>query len=213
MWPFNSPKSPVLKGEKIVLRLAKSSDFAEWSQLRRANREFLTQWEPRWPPSELTRANFQARLKIQQQQFKDGLGYHFLIFLNSSHHEGSGAEIMIGGITLTQIRQGAARSGEIGYWLAENQMGKSYMRDALTLLLSYCFGELVLQRVEASSLAGNARSIGLLKRMGFRHEGTAIAYLEINGKRRDHERYGLLATEFFAVKNLNPTAKTNGWIS
>jgi len=48
------------------------------------------------------------------------------------------------------------------------------------------FESLRLHRVQANHLPENLRSARLLQRLGFRVEGSAHAYLFINGAWRDH---------------------------
>ena len=59
-------------------------------------------------------------------------------------------------------------------------------------ILSFAFDDLKLRRVEAAALPGNARSIHLLEKCGFKREGYAREYLEINGVREDHILFGCL---------------------
>ncbi len=61
---------------------------------------------------------------------------------------------------------------EIGYWLGRTYWGKGYAKEALALLLGFCFNNLRLNRVSVSVLAFNERSIKLLHSMNFSKEGT-----------------------------------------
>ena len=79
--------------------------------------------------------------------------------------------------------------------MGEAYAGQGYMREATNLALDFAFGGLRLHRVEAGCLPRNARSIGLLTRLGFTHEGLARAYLEINGVWEDHLLFAILATD------------------
>jgi ribosomal-protein-alanine N-acetyltransferase len=73
------------------------------------------------------------------------------------------------------------------------------MSDAVVTALRFSFLTLRLHRIEAASIADNHKSVALLQRCGFRHEGTARNYLEINGRRQDHELFACLAAEFLAA--------------
>ena len=66
---------------------------------------------------------------------------------------------------------------------------------AVRLALSFAFGHLGLQRVEAACLPHNEASIRLLERVGFRKEGLARRYLCINGRWQDHVLYAILSTD------------------
>jgi ribosomal-protein-alanine N-acetyltransferase len=69
------------------------------------------------------------------------------------------------------------------------------MAEALAQVLDFAFGELGLHRLEANIQPGNARSIALVERLGFRKEGFSPRYLKIDGDWRDHERWAILAED------------------
>jgi ribosomal-protein-alanine N-acetyltransferase len=70
------------------------------------------------------------------------------------------------------------------------------MTEAVRQALAYAFDEVGLHRLEANIQPGNARSIALVRRLGFRLEGFSPRYLKIDGEWRDHERWAMLADEF-----------------
>jgi ribosomal-protein-alanine N-acetyltransferase len=55
-----------------------------------------------------------------------------------------------------------------------------------------CLRALDLSRLEAACLPENAASRGLLERCGFKYEGVAQSYLQINGRWRNHVLYANL---------------------
>lgn len=194
LWPFRAMAAedgPVLQGRQVYLRWPRPDDHPAWARLREASRDWLTPWEPRWPPDALSAEGFGRRLRSHRQDVRNGTGYMFLIFR-------LGDDALLGGISLSQVRRGAGASGEIGYWLGRAHAGQGYMTDAVETLAAHAFGPLGLRRLEAACLPTNARSKALLARLGFQREGLARAYLCINGRWRDHELHALLAEDWLA---------------
>ena len=98
----------------------------------------------------------------------------------------------MGAITLDNIRRGPAQSAQVGYWIGPAYARKGLMTEALAAVVQHAFASLDLSRIEAACLPENAASRALLDRTGFRHEGVAEAYLQINGRWRDHVLYANL---------------------
>ena len=74
----------------------------------------------------------------------------------------------------------------MGYWMGEEYANKGYMRDSLKIICDYCFIDLGLNRIEAACLPKNLSSKKVLLNVGFKMEGYAKKYLNINGKLEDH---------------------------
>lgn len=183
-----APSAPAIDGSGIYLRVPKMSDFEEWAGLRRASREFLTPWEPVWPEDDLTRGAFRRRIRRYERDLHEESGYAFLVFRKNDN-------AMVGGVTLTNLRRGAAQAGSLGYWMGEAFSGKGYMSAAVSALLPFSHGMLRLRRIEAACLASNVASIRLLEKMNFTREGVARQYLSIAGSWQDHLLFARIATD------------------
>jgi ribosomal-protein-alanine N-acetyltransferase len=179
---------PAIVGEKVVLRMPQASDHPEWAQLRETSRRFLMPWEPIWPADDLTRGAFRRRLKRYAEDQRNDLAYAFLIFRRQDN-------VLVGGLTLANIRRGVAQAGSIGYWIGAPYARSGYMTAALRALIPYSFGTLRLHRLEAACIPGNQASVGLLEKTGFQHEGYARGYLCINGVWQDHLLYARLTDD------------------
>jgi len=179
---LNDP-DPTIAGNGVYLRAPQMSDFPEWAQLREASRAFLTPWEPVWPADDLTRAAFRRRLKRYAEDQRADQAYAFLIFRAQDH-------VLVGGLTLANLRRGVAQAGSIGYWMGEPYARDGLMSTALRALIPFCFVTLRLHRLEAACIPTNEASIRLLEKSGFRREGYARQYLCINGIWQDHLLYG-----------------------
>ncbi|MGA2045488.1 MAG: GNAT family protein [Roseiarcus sp.] len=180
--------APLLRGAGLYLRPAQGGDYAAWSTLREASREFLTPWEPTWPADDLTRGAFRRRLRRQTEEIARDEAFAFLIFAE-------GSDILLGGITIGGIRRGVAQAASLGYWMGAPHAGRGHMTRAVAVAAAFAFSTLRLHRLEAACIPGNVASATLLERNGFQREGFARGYLCINGAWRDHYLFGLLEGE------------------
>lgn len=108
-----------------------------------------------------------------------------------AEHEGAPAGLF----NLNEIVRGPLLSAYLGYYAYPAAAGRGLMSAALRLVLAHAFGPAGLHRVEANIQPANTRSIALVRRAGFRHEGFSPRYLFIDGAWRDHERWAKLADE------------------
>ena len=117
-----------------------------------------------------------------------GVGHTFLVFRASD-------DVMVGGISISNIRRGVALMASVGYWSGAPFARQGHTLAAVRNISRFAFGKMGLHRLEAACVPENEASKNLLLKAGFRHEGRAAAYLKINGKWRDHLLFGLLAPE------------------
>ncbi len=171
--------------ERLVLRPPAHSDFRGWAALRHASREFLTPWEPSWSEDHLTRRAFTNRVYWAQRAIAQGTAVPVFMIRRSD-------EALIGAITLDNIRRGPAQAGTLGYWVGEAHARQGYMQEAIQALVHHAFHRLDLSRIEAACLPENVASRGVLERCGFKYEGVAQSYLQINGRWRTHVLYAAL---------------------
>lgn len=185
---FRLPSSaPALvpRGQGLWLRAPEMSDFLQWRQLRECSRAYLTPWEPIWSPDDLTRTGFRRRLRRYAEDLAGDRSYPFIVFRESDG-------VMLGGVTLANVRRGIAQAGTIGYWIGQPYAGQGYMTAALRVLLPTLFSELNLHRIEAACIPCNTPSIRVLDKCGFTREGLGRRYLCINGIWQDHLLFGML---------------------
>jgi ribosomal-protein-alanine N-acetyltransferase len=178
-----------LQGERLHLRPPERADWPAWTELRAQSREFLKPWEPSWTADALSRAAFRRRLARYALDWREDVGYSFLIFLNEG-------EALLGGIGLTNVRRGVAETATLGYWIGRPHARLGYMTEAIGLALAYAFERLKLHRIEAACLPANRPSRDLLIKSGFVEEGYARQYLCIDGRWQDHVLHALLAEDW-----------------
>ena len=185
---FPGGQQPVIRGVEVYLRYPRIPDFAGWARLRKESREFLTPWEPSWASDELTKGSFRRRIKRYQKETRHDSAYAFFVFRNDD-------DALMGGCTLSNVRRGVTQCCALGYWIGERFSGQGYMHDAVRALIPFIFATLGLHRIEAACLPNNEPSKNLLVKSGFRQEGIARRYLQINGEWRDHVLFALLSDE------------------
>lgn len=174
--------------ERMVLRQPVHADFRAWSNLRRDSAGFLKPWEPSWSDDHLSRRAFTNRVYWSQRALASGQALPLFLLRRSD-------DSLLGAITLDNIRRGPAQVGTLGYWIGEPFARQGYMREAILALTHHAFAELGLSRVEAACLPENAASRGVLEACGFKYEGVAQSYLQINGRWRNHVLYANLRSD------------------
>ncbi|MEP5760420.1 MAG: GNAT family protein [Litoreibacter sp.] len=165
--------------ERLILRLPRHSDFHSWAALRADSSDFLTPWEPAWADDHLTRRSFTNRVYWAQRSVSKG---NALPLFLERREDGT----LLGAITIDNIRRGPAQAGTLGYWMGQRHARQGYMREAILSIVHYAFTTLDLSRVEAACLSENVASRGVLEGAGFKYEGVAQSYLQINGRWRNH---------------------------
>ncbi len=174
-----------LERNRVYLRFPVQRDWRDWAALRAESRDFLAPWEPTWAYDALTRGAFRRRLKMYKSEMRQGVTYSFLIFRRVD-------DVLLGGITLSNLRRGVAQSATLGYWIGSPHGNQGYMTDSLASILEFAFSRIGLHRVEAACLPANEASRRLLLRSGFREEGYAREYLRISGRWQDHQLFAVL---------------------
>ena len=103
---------------------------------------------------------------------------------------------VIGGALLFRHDQDSARA-ELGYVLGRAHWGQGLMREAVHALCGHAFGAMGLRRLEAEVNPANTASTGLLRALGFTHEGSLRKRWVAKGSAPyDTHFFGLLADEW-----------------
>lgn len=177
-----------IAAERIILRLPQHGDYRAWSALRAESAGFLTPWEPTWAEDHLTRRAFTARVRWAARATAQGSAVPVFLIRRRD-------QVLLGAITLDNIRRGPAQSGTLGYWTGAPFARQGYMREAIGAIVRHAFGALDLSRIEAACLPENTASRRLLEVSGFKYEGVAQSYLQIHGRWRNHVLYASLRAD------------------
>ena len=177
-----------IETERMTLRLPQHSDFRQWADLRAESAAFLQPWEPTWADDHLTRKAFSNRVYWAERVYKADQAVPVFLIRRSD-------QALLGAITLDTIRRGPAQSATIGYWIGARHARQGFMREAIMAVTHYAYSKLDLSRIEAACLPENVASRGALEKSGFKYEGVAQAYLQIDGRWRNHVLYANLRAD------------------
>ena len=109
---FSRRRNVSIETDRMTLRLPKSSDYANWVELRRESQAFLQPWEPAWSRDHLSRKAFSTRVYSASRAVETGTGVPlFLIERNS--------RALVGAVTLDNIQRGPSETATIGYWVGQ----------------------------------------------------------------------------------------------
>ena len=88
------------------------------------------------------------------------------------------------------------RRAELGYWLGADAWGSGYATEAAGALIDFGFADLVLSRIYAHVLEGNAPSCRVLDKLGMINEGIRRQHVRKGKKLLDVVLYGMLRDEW-----------------
>lgn len=165
--------------EHLLLRLACETDAYRLADYYCRNENFLKPWEPIRDSSYYQPAAWNKRLHIMAEMHRRKNAFHFLL-LDKQQTE------VIGVINFSNIIRGAFKACYLGYSISEMWQGKGLMYEALMPTIHFMQEQQQMHRIMANYMPHNHRSGNLLKKIGFKPEGYAKAYLQINGEWQDH---------------------------
>jgi [ribosomal protein S5]-alanine N-acetyltransferase len=174
---------------EIYLRTLQEADAEELLQLRIRNRSFFQTFEPIRPELHFTYEQQKEEIIKGCEAAEQDQAYFLGIFLKEN-------EQLIGRVAITGIVRGPLQSGNLGYYLDYEQNGKGYTSEAVSQMLEFAFNIIHLHRVQAGVMPKNNPSVRVLEKNGFRKEGLAFRYLNINGVWEDHFIFAITQEDY-----------------
>lgn len=156
-----------IRVSKVHLRLLAEDDLEMTLAWR--NRDDVRRW---FKQSELVRLDNHRAWFMQHQLVDDA--FMFVVENNETH-------VPVGQVSIYAIDREIGEA-EVGRFIAAPGVsGKGFIRDAISALVAFAFGELQLQRVYLEVLAENGRAIRLYESLGFikhgQHDGLVMMEL------------------------------------
>lgn len=173
-----------IKTQRLVLRPISISDSAAICR--------LTQDEEILKYTQIPQNNSIRKTKEyitkEDKKVRQGKALHFAITLKEDKQ-------MIGMISLNTINKQHKRT-IIGYWLGKQYRNKGYMQEACRALLSFCFNQLKLNRIQFSCSVENKASQKLIESLNAVFEGIQRQKTYKEGRFHDKRVYSILKEEY-----------------
>lgn len=185
-WPVELSHGPV------TLRPWRLQDRRAWNEIRQRNAAWTAPWDSTRPPDSIEPPLTFAGM-VRQFNRRARLG-QMLPFAVDYRPDGQ-AWVLAGQLTISGITHGSASWAQAGYWVDQRWAGRGIIPTALALAVDHCFFTLHLHRMEVAIRPENVRSLRVVEKLGFRHEGRRARYMHVDGDWRDHEMFALHADE------------------
>ncbi|MGI5125213.1 GNAT family N-acetyltransferase [Pseudonocardia sp. CA-107938] len=175
-------------GHDVVLRTPRVADAAEWRAARLRERRRIEPWwasDPRSWAERHTDAAWVTGWLQARQQARAGHAFPLIIEVDGQ---------VAGECGLAWIAPHTA-TAEMSAWLEAGWGALGVSGVAGGLLLDHATSVLGVQRVIAPIAAGNRAAAWAVVRLGLRKEGRMAGYLEVGGRRLDHDLWAITAEQ------------------
>ena len=179
------PLSFALSHGDVTLRLVRMRDWKTIEKIQLSNRDWFRQWEATNPTGPLN-LDFRASVRSLLRQLADESALPFAI-----EYRGQ----LVGQLNVSNILHGSVSTAFIGYWIDPKFAGLGITPLAVALATDYAFNVVGLHRIEIAIRPENRASIQVVRKLGFRYEGTKLAFIHINNAWRDHHIFALTFDE------------------
>lgn len=169
-------KAPTVR--QVVLRPAVGADHLNVERVRRADHEWLKEWEATVPPEASSAVpTWEEYPRLMDRRHLEGEGLAMIIEVDGQ---------IAGLVSLGAVERGAMQSGILGYWIIEDWAGLGIASLAVAATIDLVLGKLGVHRVEVNVRPENAPSLGLARKLGLREEGYKRRFMHIAGRWADH---------------------------
>lgn len=183
-----------IDGERMYLKILNENDVYVFTQLLIRNKAYWSMYEPKFSDSYYTVDTQRDKIKRSLQAYRENREFNFGIYSYESN-------LLLGHISLYNVKRLPFLSGFVGYSIDEQEAGKGYATEALSLIVDYAFQRLHLHRLEAYVSPENEGSIRTLEKNAFIREGLLRELIYINGEWEDHFLYALLQKDYAMQNN------------
>ena len=147
-----------LETERLILREAAGPDAPALLAYHLRNDERFARWEPRRGTEEVQHLQW---IVWRRRETDAGNALTLLAF------DRAAPESLVGVVNLDGFTRAPQRTAMLSYMVDGAYEGRGYAREACEAMIAYAFETLDLQELNATYDVANARSGGLLARLGF----------------------------------------------
>lgn len=176
--------------DRLVLQTSNMDLAPKMLEYYTENRAFFDKYEPTHLDRYYT-LDFQTRMmeiEVKNMETLSSAYYYFSLK--------DDPEKIIGSISFVRIRPEPYASVIFGYNLHEDYQGHGYCTEACKESIKHVLGLVRIHRIESRVLTTNEKSIHVLERLGFFHEGFEKKSILIAGEFRDHLRYAYINEDY-----------------
>lgn len=177
-------KIPTLETERLILR-APTMEDVEWFFSLRSDEEFM-KYMHRPVIKEMSEAQAFVQNFLDRAESETGLQWVL-------EEKASGQPVGYAGPWRWDSKN---NTGELGYGLDLNHVGKGFMREAVAACIKYGFEHMNLERIEAWMEDENRGSRKVVEANGMQREATLRHYVLHDGKYRNLYIYSILRNEY-----------------
>lgn len=163
----------------MTIRPLNADDAEAMLALRESNRDHFRRSEPIRPASWFTLAE-------QERWLAGGDDTILGAFVGGE---------LAGFARISQITRGGFQNCYLGYAVGERFGGRGIATSLVRAAVDHALAELGLHRVQANVRTTNEASKRVLVKAGFRREGLALRYLELDGAWVDHDLFAITAED------------------
>lgn len=181
--PGPRPAPPrLLLTERLALRPLRADDTAPYVRMYRDRR----MWS--FLPSGVWKKGGRKAVQTWRKRNRSKQAYHLIIRTRRDNS-------FVGEIAVHSLSW-SSRHGELGYHIERSQWGHGYATEAATVLIRWCFERARLHRLDAVTSEGNAASVRVLRKIGFRKEGRRPERARLGMRWVAELEHGLLFSDF-----------------
>lgn len=176
---------PVLRTKRLVLREVTGKDTSWY--FKHFNTWEIVDGQEYPGPKDMKAARRELKLYFTDN-FRDGTGIRWGITLK-------GSDELIGSAGFYKWNKKTSQV-ETGYDLDPKYKGQGIMTEAMTAMIQYAFRVMKVNRIEALVSPRNKGSLRLVRRLGFRKEGTLREHDFYKGRFTDDFLFSLLKRDW-----------------